>query len=251
MNKLPISAYIIAFNEADRITVPINSVKDWVDEIVVVDSGSSDDTLNVAESLGARVMSNPWPGYGHQKRFAEEQCRNHWLLNIDADEEITPELRDEIMSYFAAGEPKVAGFTFRIRDLLPGEKRLAPMAHTDFRLRLYDFRKGRIEPGKVYDPVELREGTNVLLDAPMLHRSFRSFAHMRQKIASFSDAQAAQLLERGMSMPYLRLITEYPMAFFKSYVLRAYALRGVRGLILSALYAHGRFIRILKYIRLK
>src|SRR5437764_957280 len=98
MTTLPISAFIIACNEADRIGRAIASVRGWVDEIIVIDSGSSDDTVKVAQSLGARVLTHAWPGYGLQKRFGEEQCKNRWLLNLDADEEVTPELAQEIQA---------------------------------------------------------------------------------------------------------------------------------------------------------
>ena len=88
-DRLPLSAFIISKNEADRISRPIKSVIDWVDEVIVVDSGSTDDTVAVAERLGARVVHHEWKGYGAQKRHGEDQCRNHWLLNLDADEEVT------------------------------------------------------------------------------------------------------------------------------------------------------------------
>src|SRR5438105_2601638 len=121
IDKLPISVFIIALNEADRIGCAIESVREWVDEIIVIDSGSSDDTVKLADSMGARVLYHAWKGYGLQKRFGEEQCRNRWLLNLDADEEITPALAEEIQGLFADGEPELAGFILRIRDLLPGE----------------------------------------------------------------------------------------------------------------------------------
>ncbi len=89
-DRLPLSVFIIARDEADRIARPIESVIGWVDEVIVIDSGSTDETVAVAEQLGARVIRNDWPGYGPQKRFGEDQCRNDWLLNLDADEEVTP-----------------------------------------------------------------------------------------------------------------------------------------------------------------
>ena len=84
-----ISAFIITKNEAPRVAKAINSIKDIVDEIIVVDSGSTDDTVRIAESLGAKVVFNEWPGYVKQKSFAESLCKNNWVLNIDADEELT------------------------------------------------------------------------------------------------------------------------------------------------------------------
>lgn len=248
---IPVSVFIIACNEADRIATTINSVKGWVDEVIVVDSGSVDDTVKVAESLGAKVFYNPWPGYGLQKRYAEDQCKNNWLLCLDADEEITPALRAEIERLFAGGEPDAAGYIIQIRDLLPGETTLAPMAHTNFVLRLYDKNAGRFSDSPVHDSVILHRGEAKMLTHPALHRSFRSFAHAIEKMNSYSSAQARNMQSKVLDFPMLRLATEFPFAFLKCYVLRGYALRGMRGFVYSMNYAFGRFVRIAKYLELK
>ena len=96
-----ISAFIITKNEAERITKAIMSIKDIVDEIIVVDSGSTDDTVKIAEELGAKVVYNEWPGYVKQKTFAESLCTHPWILNLDADEELSEGLRNEISYVFA------------------------------------------------------------------------------------------------------------------------------------------------------
>ncbi|GMA76660.1 hypothetical protein GCM10025880_30770 [Methylorubrum aminovorans] len=90
MAPLPISVFIIVKNEADRLGASLAAVRDLADDIVVVDSGSTDGTQALAASLGARVIHNDWPGYGRQKRFAEGQCRHDWVLNLDADEVVPP-----------------------------------------------------------------------------------------------------------------------------------------------------------------
>src|SRR5215207_2758435 len=100
---LPVSVFIIARDEADRIGATIRAIRELTDDLVVVDSGSSDGTMDVAASLGARVIHNDWPGYGPQKRFAEDQCRHLWLLNVDADEVAPETLRDEIRRLFVSG----------------------------------------------------------------------------------------------------------------------------------------------------
>lgn len=99
--RLPLSVFIIAQDEADRIVPTIESVIEWVDEVIVIDSGSKDGTVDKAAAAGARVIYNPWPGYGAQKRFGEDHCRNSWVLNIDADERVTPELAKEIQALFS------------------------------------------------------------------------------------------------------------------------------------------------------
>jgi glycosyltransferase involved in cell wall biosynthesis len=249
--KLPVSAFIIAQNEADRIGTTIHSIREWVSEIIVVDSGSTDDTVKVAEKLGARVFSNKWEGYGLQKRFGEEQCKNRWLLNLDADEEITPELAAEIQALFKDGEPTVAGFVLRIRDLLPGERVLSRFAHTNFVLRLYNFQKARFSDSPVHDSVIVREGHSLLLAQPVLHRSFRSLSHLLEKMNSYTSAQAENLMKKGVRFARLRLLTEFPFAFFKDYILRGYILRGRRGFVNAVTYAFTRFIRVAKYLEIK
>ncbi len=248
--RLPISCFIIAKNEGDRIAQTINSVKNWVDEVIVIDSGSTDNTVAVAEALGARVLFHAWEGYGMQKRFGEEQCKNNWLLNLDADEEITPELIGEIAAEFSSSLPELTGFFLQVRDLLPRERKLAPFAHTNHCLRLYDKRRARFSMSPVHDSVIVQEGKTRELKYPVLHRSFRSLSHMLEKIHSYSSAQAEDLQKKRMKYPYVRLLIEAPFAFIKMYVLRGYALRGVRGVIYSGVYAYGRWLRVVKYLQL-
>jgi len=248
IDKLPISAFIIAHNEADRIGRTINAVRDWVDEVIVIDSGSTDATVRVCEGLGARAIYNSWPGYGLQKRFGEDQCKNRWLLNIDADEEIIPALAEEIRGLFSGGMPELAGFILRIRDLLPGEKKLALFAHTNYALRLYNREKARFSDSPVHDTVQVMQGETRMLKAPVLHRSFRSLAHAIDKMNFYTSMQAGHLLKKGMAFPTLRLMTEFPLAFLKDYILRGYILRGRRGFINSVVYGFTRFIRIAKYL---
>jgi glycosyltransferase involved in cell wall biosynthesis len=255
-SKLPISVFIIAFNEADRIARAIESVRAWADEVVVVDSLSTDETSKIADSLGTKVFFNKWPGYGLQKRYAEDQCSNKWLLNLDADEEITPELAAEIEALFASGEPSMSGYVLQIRDLLPGEEKLAHGAHTNFVLRLYNREKGRFSDSPVHDAVQIEQGGVAMLEQPVLHRSFRDLAHAIDKMNSYTSAQAKNLMGQnlmggGMTLPLLRLLTEFPIAFFKDYVLRFYFLRGRRGFVYAVTYAYTRFVRIAKYLELK
>lgn len=248
MNKLPISVFIIANNEADRIGIAINSVREWVEEVVVVDSGSSDNTMKIAEELGARVLFHSWRGYGPQKRFAEEQCRNRWLLSLDADEEITPELAEELQALFAGGEPPLTGYFLRIRDLLPGETALAPFAHTNFVLRLYNKEKARYSDSPVHDSVIVREGKTATLEHPALHRSFRSLAHAIEKMNAYTSMQVENMRGKTIRFPTLRLIVELKISFLKAYFLRGYMWRGRRGFVYSIVYAFGRMMRIAKFV---
>src|SRR2546430_15878071 len=121
--RLPLSVYIIALNEVDRIGSTINAVIDWADEVIVVDSGSSDGTAEFARSLGARVVQHPWKGFGRQRRFSESLCNNDWVLGIDADECVTPQLKNEITALFHSGGPKLVAYGMPILIVYPGKSK--------------------------------------------------------------------------------------------------------------------------------
>jgi glycosyltransferase involved in cell wall biosynthesis len=247
-DRLPLSAFIIAKDEADRIARPIGSVIGWVDEVIVIDSGSRDDTIAVAEGLGARVVSNDWPGYGPQKRFGEDQCRNDWLLNLDADEEVTPELAGEIRARFEDGSYRQAdGWRIMIRDMYAHETAPAPWAYGYHQIRLYDRRKGRFSDSIVHDTVRPEPGAKIAdLAGIMAHRSIRSLEFQVGKYNRYSDMQVEDMRARGRKLPRSRLLTEFPVSFLKAYFVRRYMKYGWWGVILSVNYAHARFLRVAK-----
>lgn len=247
-DRLPLSAFIISKNEADRISRPIESVIGWVDEVIVVDSGSTDDTVAVAEGLGARVVHHDWKGYGPQKRYGEEQCRNDWLLNLDADEEVTPELADEIKSKFADNSYTNAdGWRIMIRDMYAHEVAPAPWAYGYHQIRLYDRRKGRFSASTVHDTVRPEECAKIdNLTGIMAHRSIRSLDFQVGKYNRYSGMQVEDMRARGRTLPRTRLLTEFPVSFFKAYFVRKYRKYGWWGFILSVNYAHARFLRVAK-----
>lgn len=102
--------------KADRFAKTIRSVEPWVDEVVVIDSGSTDDTITIAQNAHARVISQSWLGFGAQKRFAEEQCHHEWVLNLDADEVVPTDLQTKIIGLFHAGVPKHTAYGIRHAD---------------------------------------------------------------------------------------------------------------------------------------
>lgn len=244
----PISVFIIARDEADRIGAAIDSVAAFADEVVVVDSGSADDTCAVAAARGARVLVNPWPGYGPQKRFAEEACRNDWLFNLDADEAATPELVAEILALRSGGGLARAPFwRVRIRDVFAHERAPAPWAYGYNQIRLYDRRVGRFSASPVHDTVRPPAGARLgQLKGAMAHRSIRSVAFHVEKMNRYSTMQAADLAARGRRLGGWRLVTEFPLAFLKAYLVRRYALYGLWGIVISVNFAYTRFLRVAK-----
>ncbi|TWU28180.1 glycosyltransferase family 2 protein [Bythopirellula polymerisocia] len=244
-SRIPVSVYIIAKNEADRIGRAIRSVCDWVDEVIVVESGSDDDTAQVAEQAGARVMHNPWSGYGPQKRFAEDQCRNGWLLMLDADEEVSPALASEIQEIFRL-PVNVDAFWMQVTDMLPGEDRPKWFAYSYTILRLYNRQRGRCSNHAYQDRVEIAGNNLGELSGRIWHHSFRSWEATVAKLNFYSSQVARDRVHRRMPMLGLRLFTEFPLQFLKCYFGRRFCLRGSMGLAMSITVAYLNLLRLLK-----
>ncbi|MEZ5838925.1 MAG: glycosyltransferase family 2 protein [Hyphomicrobiales bacterium] len=248
-SPLPISVFFIAFNEADRIGRAVAAVKGFASEIVVVDSRSSDATRQIAADLGARVIERDWPGYGPQKRFAEQQCAGPWLLNLDADEVVTAEFEAELRRLFAAGEPPFAAFETPIAEVFPGEAAPHRLAFSLAPVRLYRKDAGRYSESPVHDRVDLAPGTRVGRIAARIHHfSVRSLGEQLAKLNDYSDLQVEDMARRGKTMPAARLLVEFPMAFFKVFFLRRHFLRGWYGIATAANVAFARHLRLAKHV---
>jgi glycosyltransferase involved in cell wall biosynthesis len=215
--KIPISVFIIAQNEADRIPPAIRSVIDWVDEVIVIDGGSEDDTVEVSENLGARVEYKKWEGYGPQKAYGESLCRNQWILNVDADEEITDSLRDEIIALFTDGTPRYSAYKLPILPMYGFQsKGHAWTAHCK-PVRLFDKNVCCFKSGFVHDSVIVPKGVDVgTFRGVVNHKSFLTM----------------------LILPFF--------AFWKSYLLRREFVNGIDGVLTSHMYAFQRFIRYAK-----
>ncbi|MCJ2069198.1 glycosyltransferase family 2 protein [Methylobacterium sp. J-030] len=246
---LPLSIFVIAYNEADRIGATLRAVRDLTDDLVVVDSGSTDGTQALAQSLGARVIHNPWPGYGPQKRFAEEQCRHVWLLNLDADEVVPADLSRQIRALFAAGEPRRPAWRIGIAEIFPGEARPHPLAYTLTPVRLYRKDRGRYAASPVHDRVALEPGvTPGRLRGVIHHFSVRSLGDQLDKLNRYSDQQADDLEARGVVIPRWRVFVELPGNFLKAYLGRRHFVRGTYGFLTAMNYAISRHLRIAKHV---
>ncbi len=246
MSKLPLSCFIIAKNEADRIGRTIASVVDLADEVIVIDSGSSDGTQAVAEGLGAKVVFNAWPGFGQQKRFGEELCRHDWILNLDADEVLGPGLAVEVRQQFARGAPDVAGFWLNDLVVYPGDEKPRPFARDHQFIRLYDRRRIRFKDSTLFDSVDARGHPTAWLKAPLYHFSVRSFDDLIAKCDERAAYNAANAKRKSAAVLAVRLVTELPMQFFKYYFWRTHVFGGLKGFQFALITAFYRFIRIVR-----
>ena len=186
----PISAYIRTLNEERQIGEVVRAALQAAREVVIVDCGSTDRTREEAEAAGARVFDQPWLGNGGQKRAGEAKCVHDWLLDLDADEILTPSLAAEIRALFASGEPPLSVY----RLTLVTEPPIGPAWEgfaLDPRAKLYDKRRWRMPDHKAWDQLELpKEAPVGALKAPLLHRSFADFAQYMAKWNRVSTARA-------------------------------------------------------------
>ena len=247
----PISVFIITKNEADRILEIINAVKKIADEVLVIDSGSSDNTCDIALRAGAKVMFNEWRGYGEQKIFGEKQCRNKWILNIDADEEVSEELCAEISEIFSKKiDENLAGFRVKIVNKFRFEKKPKKLAYYYNQFRLYNKDFAGFSDSTIHDSVMLKSSDNQLkisqLKNIIYHQSFRSFSHWIEKINSYSQMQANDALKKGKNTSFLKVFFTPLFAFFKAFFLRRYFIYGFNGAIYSLLFAFSRFVKAIK-----
>lgn len=247
MSRVPLSACIIARDEADRIERCIEAVRGLADEVVVVDSGSTDDTVARAEALGARVFSRAWDGYGPQKRFSEDCASNDWVLNLDADEVVTPQLAAEIRALMAS-EPPLAGYRVPMPTVFPGASKPRLWAESHNYIRLYDRSRMRFRDSLVHDTVDEAGQPVGQLKGVALHYSNRSIEHVRQKLDRYTHLQAKELRKSPLAV-WLRLPIEYPSVFFRYYVLRRNFTGGLFGLQSSHIAAEMRVRRLLRILK--
>jgi glycosyltransferase involved in cell wall biosynthesis len=243
---LPISCFIIAKNEVDRLPRTIASVIGLVDEVVVIDSGSSDGTVEIASRLGARVIYNAWPGFGQQKRFGETQCRHDWLLNLDADEVVSPRLAASMRALFSAGEPPLAAYGMRDLIVYPGHTKPRRSAIDQYYYRLYDRRRVRFADSTLFDSVEIGRHPVGSLKGALHHFTVRSMDDLIAKCNERATYNAAHATRKPAAVLAIRLVTEFPLSFVKYYFGRGHVFGGLVGFQFAMITAFYRFVRIVR-----
>jgi glycosyltransferase involved in cell wall biosynthesis len=230
----PLSVTIIACNEADRIGAAIRSVS-FAQEVLVIDSGSADDTVAVAESLGARVLQMDWPGHLAQKRRAMEAAAHDWILNIDADEALSPELAIAIQAALSA-PLDVAGFSMNRLGHWGGK----PMRHgtwcPDWQLRLFDRRRAEYVGQDPHDKVAL-DGPAGRVPGELHHWPYRNLEEHLFTIGRYADIFVRGCLAQGRRARWWDVVFRPGIHLFKALVLRAGLLDGVRGWCVAGLGA--------------
>jgi glycosyltransferase involved in cell wall biosynthesis len=245
--RTPISACVIAFQEEDRIGDCVRSLQ-FCDEVLVVDSGSTDCTPAIAAELGAKVLVHaPFPGHRQQKQWAVEQARHDWVLCLDADERVTPVLRERLVGLAQAG---LGGHAYEMprHNHYLGRAIRRGLYWPDRKVRLFDRRHARWGGTNPHDRVEVDGGAVVALAEPIEHLSYRDLRHHLRTIDSFTAIAAKELKQEGRRASWFDHLVRPPAVFVKSLVVKRGFLDGWRGLLIAALAA---WYDWLKYWRLR
>jgi len=244
MSVPQLSVILITFNEAHNLAECLSSLQGLADEIVIVDNGSRDGTLDIAAQFGARVVrTDDWPGFGPQKNRALDAATGEWVLSIDADERVTPELADEIRAVIAGNAaaayeiPRLSWYCGRF------------MRHSgwypDPVLRLFQRGRARFSDDLVHERLLPQDAVRRLQNH-LLHYSFMNFSQVLEKVDRYSTASAQQMFARGRRATLLGAVVRGLWAFVRTYVLRRGFLDGPQGFALAVSNAQGTYYRYLK-----
>ena len=225
---IKVSVYIICKNEEKHIKRVLESVKEFT-EIIIVDSGSIDNTLEIAKNYTKNIYHQEWMGFAKQKEYARSLCSNEWVLNLDADEELTIELKNEIIS--TINENKVDGLNIKISSLYLGKFN---SEKSKFNRRIRFFRKdlGYYPEKLVHESIivngKIKKAKGFIYDYGTIDLK----THL-DKINAYSSLRAEEKFEKNKKSSLLKLLFVFPLAFFKSYIIKRSFLNGTRGFIAS------------------
>ncbi len=242
--RQPLSVAIITLNAASQLYACLESVR-FAEEIVVVDSGSSDGTQALAERYGARVIQQKWLGFGPQKQFAVDAASHDWVLCLDADERVTPELQASIES--ALQNPSTAAFRFPRCNRFLGRYLKHGEGYPDWSLRLFDRRQARWSVDAVHEKVETKSAVGVLA-GDLLHDSAESLAAYLTKQNRYTTLAAEMALADGKRAGFGRIAFSPLVRFIKFYFIRQGFRDGLPGLIHIAIGCFNSFIKYSKML---
>ncbi|MEP6900344.1 MAG: glycosyltransferase family 2 protein [Actinomycetota bacterium] len=239
---MKISAVIIAHNEEEKIARAIDSVN-WADEILLVDSESTDRSREIAASLGAKVIVQKWPGFSKQKQFAVDSAENDWIFSLDADEQVSEELKTEILKLKTSENILADGYKLaRLSYYLD-----RPIRHSgwypDWQLRFFNRKKGRWKDVLIHESVVV-EGKIERLGGDLLHFSVENAAHHHRMIGErYAPLAAEQMFISGKATTVLKIATAGFTTFFQTYFLKLGFLDGFAGFCIARFAAHHAFLK--------
>ncbi|MBY0271418.1 MAG: glycosyltransferase family 2 protein [Burkholderiales bacterium] len=243
---MQVSAIIITKNAGTMIRRCLESVA-WADETIVVDSGSTDDTAEICRALGVKlVVTDDWPGFGAQKNRALDAATGDWVFSIDADEWVTPELRDEMRAVIA--DPAAAqAYAMPRRSSFCGREMKHSGWWPDYVVRLFRRGAARFSEDLAHERLVVT-GTTLKLKQPLMHEAISTMEQMLGKMNLYSSASARMLHARGRQASIGTAVLHGCWAFFRTYVLRRGFLDGREGFILAVANAEGSYYRYIKLL---
>lgn len=248
---MKLSVTIITFNEEDRLEDALKSCEGAADEIVVLDSHSTDDTLKIAEAYGARIFKHKFQDYGSQKNLAMSHARFPWILNLDADERISPQLKEEILKLKELDDSQINadGFQIKRKTSYLGRWIMHSGWYPDRKLRLFKKEKSRWL-GRIHERLELR-GTIGHLEGDILHYTYRNITDHINRLNRYSLMQASDIAESKKKLLYARLLLLPPVTFIRFYFWKLGILDGLPGFVIAMVSSWATAMKYLKAIETK
>jgi len=247
---MKLSVYIVTLNEEARLENTLKAASRVADDLLVVDSGSSDRTEEIARQYGARFIFNRWKNISSQKQFAQNECLHDWVLSIDADEVLSKGLIEEIQDLKKINEiPNQNTYKVKITAMYPGDKKPRVFANHYDLVRLYNRKKATMQDNLTHDRVVLGADCRVIrLKNEIFHFSYLSLTNIWNKYNSYSDELVKTAIATGKQYSKFRLVFEFPVQFLRYYILKRQCLHGWWGFISAVTSAYFRFLKIAKYI---
>lgn len=243
---IPVSVFVVAQNEATDLPQLLSSVKQFA-EVIVVDSGSTDQTPQLAAQGGAKVLHQAWLGYAGQKQFALEQCKHDWVLNLDADEVVTPAMVTEIKRVIQ--QENIDAVRFSRNDSFIG--RMPPSSvKKPNNVRLYRRNKAKFDTTQLVHETAKIDGNVVKVETCFDHYGYDDIATLATKLNTYSGLKAQQKFSRGKRGSILKLTLIVPVEFLRKLILQRLIMFGRRGFILAALNAYYAFLKEAKLVEL-
>lgn len=243
-DKDTVSATVITFNEEDNIARCLESVS-WVDEIIVVDSFSTDNTVSLCRKFTDRVIQRAWPGHVRQKQFALEQATGSWVLSLDADEVLSAKAREEIRTNVLAGSPSENGFVFPRQSYYLGRWIRHGGWYPDKKLRLVRKEHARWTGRDPHDKLRVNGATSEL-EGKILHYVYKDISHQLKTVDSFSSISAQNWVQDGKAFSLFLLLFRPPIRFLETFVWKRGFLDGLPGFIIAVISSYYVFCKYAK-----
>ncbi|MER2491876.1 glycosyltransferase family 2 protein [Catenovulum sediminis] len=242
-SRQPLSCFVIACNESDRIEDCLKSIAGWADQLIVLDSGSQDNTVEIARKYTDEVYQTDWPGYGPQRNRALTYCKHDWVLNIDADERLNPAVKAEIDSLLAQQNPNFNMVKIPWQTYLFGK----PLNHGRYSTpqgKLFLKTGVQFKNSQVHETLQMPEERIHVLKSPIAHHSWRNYQHVQEKHLKYAYLLAEEKYKKGKRSSIAFACVRFFTDFIQQYIFRLGFLDGKRGFFMALIlgqYAYHKY----------